>query len=376
MNSTIIEKYNAIPRRRYRNEETGKESIWLKEVLGRDVVVNKTDLCIHRDPGPFRETCFEGIVVIPPAKVITEETQRIFDIKKTRQLRNIGMLVELFEEVVEREWEPEKFHFVLHSSGYDSRMLSEAIRRIWKRRGDAWLGKVLFVCNKFEGDEFKKIMEYQGWDKDQFMVVGENTHIEQYHAPSLDFETAWKRLNCIFGLPVNLFYYPIEAAQVAGIAPADEEVQSWCNYLIPIDYTLKLDLWDRYRFLYFHGMGGRNFKGENMEFPGAHPYLLSVAYQYETELPLNAIKREMVREMDRKLFELQETSVNLQGDWGRPISNRLYRTAVAKYEQSWYGRQVMEVPEQTVNFSRWWRRWSIASFCQHLIKDGYRLRMI
>jgi len=370
-----ISKYNAIPRRRYRNDTTGETSIWLLDVLDKSIKVNRSDTFLHRDPGPFRQTAFSGVHVVPAMSTITEETLEIYGKAKTKKLESIHTLIELFERVVEMEWDQGKFHFVMHSSGYDSRMLSETIRRLWLKNGDWWLGDVLFVCNKFEGEQFRKIMEYQGWDESQYMVVGENVPVEEYHAPSLDFSNAWKKLNCVFGLPVNLFYYLAEAAQACGRMPEDKFVQSWCNYLVPIDYTLKLDLLDRHKFLYYHAMGGRNFKGENMEFPGAHPVFLSGAIEYETDLALNQVKRAFVRAMDKGLADIDETRTNLQGDWGRDLSDRLFRKSVSDYKKSWYGKRVNVRPEITVGFNRWWRAWSIASFCEHLIGNGYKLEM-
>lgn len=374
-NSTILTKYNAIPRRRYVNTETKKCSIWLEDVLEKKIVVNRSDRFLHRDPGKFAKTCFRGIEVVPAEKVLEEETLEIFRTEKCADLEDIGVLADLFTRVILDEWQPEKFHLVLHSSGFDSRMVSEVIRRAWRERGDSWLGDVLFVCNGFEGEQFRKIMEYQGWDESQYMVVGEDIPEGVYHKQSLDFDTAWKRLNCVFGMPVNLFYYLHEAAQGEERAPGDDQIQSWCNYLMPIDYTLKLDLEDRYRFLYYHGMGGRNFKGENMEFPGAHPHLMSSAVVYRTELKLNWVKREIVRHFDRGLFEIPETRSNLQGDWGRTLSDGLFNRAATAYFKSWYGRRVMMSPKKEVGFNEWWRRWSIASFCEHLIREGYELVM-
>jgi hypothetical protein len=377
--STILTKYNAIPRRTYINTATGKTSIWLEDVLEKNVVIDKSDKCLLRDPGAFRHTMFRGIHVLPPAKVLTNETVSLFTQPKTKTLPTnelIALLIDLFRQVIELEWEPGKFHLMLHSSGYDSRIVSELIYQIWQRRGDEWLGKVLFVCNKFEGPQFKAIMEHQGWDESQYMVVGAKVPISEYHRPSLDFETAWRKLNCIFGMPVNIFYYLIEAAQVSLRAPEDELVQTWCNYLMPIDYALKLDLLERYKFLYYHAMGGRNFKGESMEFPAAHPLLLAEAVRHNTPLKLNRVKREIVKRLDKKLHDLPETPVAQQGDWGRKITAELYQKAIRDYQASWYGQRVQMSPSWVVGFNRWWRRWSIASFCQHLIRSGYNLRMV
>lgn len=378
MESSILLKYNAIPRRVYKNEKTGKTSIWLEEVLERNVVVDRSITCVYRDPGPFRQTMFENVIVIPPMQVLWPETLEIFNTEKdlrTSDEELAEILIRLFEKVVEAEWEPNKFHFVLHSSGFDSRILSETIKRLWLKNGDSWLGDILFVCNKFEANEFKAIMQYQGWNKDQYMAVRDNVPDSDYHAQSLDFKNCWKKVNCIFGMPVNLFYYPLEWAQMIGRAPEDEMVQSWCNYLTPIDYTLKLDLFEKYRFLYFHAMGGRNFKGENMQFPGAHPDLLSRAVRYSTDLGLNQVKRLIVREMDKELYELPETKTDLQGDWGRELNNVLFSKTVNDYNNSWYGRRVQQTPIRVISFSPWWARWTVASFCQHLLRSGYNLVM-
>jgi hypothetical protein len=130
-----------------------------------------------------------------------------------------------------------------------------------------------------------------------------------------------------------------------------------------------------YRFVYYHAMGGRNYKGEHMECPGAHPEFLSESIRYKTEIEKDWVKRSIVRHLDPGLFAIEETDANLQGDWGRALSSKLFRRTVADYENSWYGKRVRVRPSRTIGFNEWWRRWSIASFCQHLVDTGYKLVM-
>jgi len=57
---------------------------------------------------------------------------------------------------------------VLHSSGYDSRILSSCLMELREAGYD--LGDIHFRCHGPEGPTFKQIMELQGWEPDEFSV--------------------------------------------------------------------------------------------------------------------------------------------------------------------------------------------------------------
>lgn len=44
-----------------------------------------------------------------------------------------------------------------------------------------------------------------------------------------------------------------------------------------------------------------------------------------------------------------------------------------RYKNTKTGKRFPEDPVGIVGFNSWWSRWSVASFCEHLIREGYNL---
>ena len=65
-------------------------------------------------------------------------------------------------------WDASRPTLFLHSNGYDSRILSSCLAEL--RDGGFNLGRVHFRCHEPEGDQFKRIMERQGWPRDTYSV--------------------------------------------------------------------------------------------------------------------------------------------------------------------------------------------------------------
>jgi hypothetical protein len=74
-------------------------------------------------------------------------------------------VVRAIEIFIEKFWVSKKFHFMMHSSGHDSRILSYILKKLHKKLGDDWLGQVVFCCWPPEVNEFFTIMDWMGWDK-------------------------------------------------------------------------------------------------------------------------------------------------------------------------------------------------------------------
>ena len=67
-----------------------------------------------------------------------------------------------------------------HSSGYDSRTVSVVLRELRKKYGDNWLGEMYFVCWEPEIEDFKAIMDYQGWSEDRLILVKPGETVDYY----------------------------------------------------------------------------------------------------------------------------------------------------------------------------------------------------
>ncbi|NIT60908.1 MAG: hypothetical protein GWN00_33285, partial [Aliifodinibius sp.] len=93
-----------MPRRVYINTKTGKQSIWLEDVLEEDVYVNRTLDCIKREPGgPFKKTMFGNIELVPHTKIMSAETGKLFTLPRDIILEKeemIQRLIQLFSDAV------------------------------------------------------------------------------------------------------------------------------------------------------------------------------------------------------------------------------------------------------------------------------------
>ncbi len=63
-------------------------------------------------------------------------------------------------------WDPNGKYLILHSSGYDSRIISMSLAEL--RDEGLKLGEIHFRCHQPECPEFFKIMRIEGWDKSQY----------------------------------------------------------------------------------------------------------------------------------------------------------------------------------------------------------------
>ncbi len=107
--------------------------------------------------------------------------------------------------VVYNTWNTTKYHIVMHSSGYDSRLLSLVIKKLHTRFGDDWLGKIHFVCHEWEWPVFEQVMQYEGWPEDTYTSYRKEAdpHEDWNAAITLD---AWRGINGPRGLPFCPIY--------------------------------------------------------------------------------------------------------------------------------------------------------------------------
>jgi hypothetical protein len=129
---------------------------------------------------------------------------------------------------IQSAWKEDAFHLVFHSSGYDSRIISSAIKHLLMKHGSEWLGKgLLFLSNRWEADGFRKIMAAQGWDKSQYLVYDEGRDDEHFA------NAVYNLSRCApCPIPGNLWHYLPGYAIRKGAMPA-RDIQAftglWAN---------------------------------------------------------------------------------------------------------------------------------------------------
>jgi hypothetical protein len=271
-------------------------------------------------------------------------------------------------DAIERAWISERFHFVLHSAGHDSRFMSWAIKKLHEQNGDDWLGDVLFMEADNEADEFKGLMAIQGWGESQYVVYNEGALPDEYHAASLDFQWAYEWMSGgMRPYPVNLHWTPVEWAKERGLVPDDPQgFSAWgANYVTKA--CLSNDL------VYMLESGSHSAQAAT-ELLGdwVLPYKdVALMRTVRENAGGRGAERLVARIIDHLSPEmakvLNPVDVRYKG-----LSDNLFANAVVDYQESWYGQIRSDVvPVQTLDYCTWWGHYGLASLCEHLLANHH-----
>lgn len=323
-------------------------------------------------------TLFEEVSVIKPRYVLAQDARDSLHTEHTIQETKasyFSRVLDALKEIVYAQWLPDHAHAIFHSSGIDSRLLSLTIRELWKEHGDQWLGKVLFLCSKWEGLEFEKIMDYEGWSPEQYWTVDEYLPYQYYYQWSLeDFAGAWERHNGVSAIPVNLFWYPVAKAQESKGFPT-EKVQvfsgQWGN--TTMDETTGENIKQKLIMFYYSVLRQRTFKGDVVNFPFAEAEFVKTILSSEHRIG-KALRPELLKFADKKLSEF--VNMMADGDRHRRIADTLIKQMFKDYQNSEYGKRIgkAKLDYKTTEFQPFWSRWTAASLCQYLIEKGYKIK--
>jgi hypothetical protein len=224
-------------------------------------------------------------------------------------------------------------------------------------------------------------MRYEGWDRDQYCVVRASAPPRWYYGTSLmDFRGAWRRLNGVAGIPVNLFWYLVWVPQMNGLLPEDDaDIQAWNGqWGNTVSTASKADAGEAvlrlWRMFYYSHLFSRAFKGGEVVRPYADQQYLQLIAQSSVVDERDTLRRGLVKHLDPGLAEF--TNMAADGDRHQRIDDALIRRMEDDYEESWYAWATgnpLGLEWRTTEFSRAWSRWSAASLCEHLVEQDYEI---
>lgn len=368
-------------RRRYINILTKQTSLDYCDVLPTHLSINYGYACDkeHKDSS-YRwqwgqrmsdETLFEFIEIAPDPPIITKnELPR-------RGSVSIDDLLDAIKSCIITHWDPGQFHIVMHSSGYDSRLLSALLLQL------GLTTNLLFVCTKVEGPAFKRIMEFEGWPESSYMVYNESVPLDEYFSDAIeDFHGAHIRLGGVARLPANFFWYTVSGLQRLGLCPEDSKVDLWhSQYSDTMLSTLgsggvkKLHkVWSDFRY---HNIRSRPFKCAREFSPWLNLNVIKAVgglgkgVVSATALDAPEFKIKLCERVMEGLGEFK--NVHGWGDERLRISKRLATIADDLFSASWYGKEMWSSPTlpTSTQFSNYWEHWTSASLCDHLLREGY-----
>lgn len=328
-------------------------------------------------------TLFREIRVVPALDTWNEEVRNLDVMPVEGPVADAEFAHAAFDAIkgaLYRAWNPAKFHVVLHSGGWDSRIVSECICRLREEHGDDWLGRVLFVEANGEAGAFKLIMRAQGWDESQFVVYNEGAEPLEYHAASLEFAGAWRRLNGSACYPLNLWWYPVAWMQELGVVPADDaEIQCISGYAgdrFNQAFALEKLVWPWFLTDYYLALSSYPRKVECV-FPFYDLRAIREIMAYSSAVQTDNFRILILKHAAPRAFFAAKHPRALARQMYAYISPSLLEQAASDYEASWYGREVQPGVEPVSYLGRneWWAAWSAASFCEHLRDGGYSIEV-
>lgn len=369
----------------YRCQATGKVSPNFIEVLPRILTLDP-DYYRHRK-GRYAgqlNTLFEEIEIVPPDEIITPEMQELFSLKREiiqiNKFQLFTMLKKRLLQVIKKSWDPDKIHFVMHSSGRDSRILSWLIRKKYLENGPEWLGRTVFLCSQQEGPLFEQIMQFEGWQKNQYLIIGNGENPEQVWTPILlDFKNAWRRCNGSYLDPLNMFvYFPEVAHRKLGFAP--ENFQIWTGLfsdeLTAASFRNGAALEQTFKQLYWiPRYSSRQIIGEVIK-PFCDIDYIRLLMQSSIHFGSVNFRKGLMAFLEPKFLKFENGN---QRHLPFPVAREALDRALADYQKSWYGKNIrpdLTWPKDAMKNYRLWpiiSFWAIASLCEHLLKQGYKI---
>lgn len=323
------------------------------------------------------ETCFKEV-----KRVKFEITKDIKELD--RNLLNqkhisgdwVKDLYETTKEYIFKTWKPEKFHLVGHSSGYDSRVISQAIFDLFKQHGKEWLGVTLFVENHGEGHLTSEILKKEGWDLKHFYHYGQGVAPDQLHSSSFQWLVYFNKFNGICSYPVNQWYDPYYKMYQDGIIPIDaqyytgyganEVTEMFAKHNRPISNYLS----------WHHTLQLGMFKdwGECI-----HPFWsidwLMKLYAYKDIQHTKPRVNELVtRVISPHLNSIPRWDVPNTTKMGyKHVGFELMNNLMEFYRNSFYGKMNPIRANNWLEYLEWWGRLCTASLCEYLLKRGFKI---
>jgi hypothetical protein len=358
----------------YRNTLTGKQSTRIMDLLDRDVTVRK-NYVVPRNESGNRHTLFKNIEIVPALETLSPEAKALLTRKAGTSPWStqtyLSTLKKALVKFVSESWSQDKFHLIFHSSGYDSRVMSWAIRQ---GTTESQRTNVLFACFGAEAETAKQILLYEGWPEDQFVGI---TDFDGYYERLLTFSGAWRMINgAALGI-FNLNYGLSWLLEDLGLIPSDENaIQQWSGF--GSDYLLAGANNRAGNFLQQQFLRVRNtpismsfFKAREVAYPYFSLDVLRMAIVSAARLGYR-YRMPLLRTIDKKLAAFPRVDAKLP-----PIPPSLMESCVVEYGKSWYGKNVRlgaaDQSDQIGSYNPWWSYWTAAAFCEHLLQEGYRL---
>lgn len=305
----------------------------------------------------FKEVITKGHHLNKPAKEIIALPHKKSTFKK---------LYESIKQAIYKNWDPNKTHFIGHSSGYDSRVLSTAINELREQHGDNWYGNTIYVELLEESPEFKLIMKRQNIDN-YYIYDPINSYC---------FKTFFEKYNGIIGYPHNVWYDGYKHLEKEGYFSL-ENSQLFSGYgSNNIDICI-----ERGKPLESYFLGTTKYQEQFLRtftrdtiFPFWDYGVINNKAGIETKKE-ERITRRLARVVAPHLEDIPALGNSQQTISRGQNRNHSFIRIKQWYNNSWYGKQNPFNGElRYYEYHPFWVHYATASLCEYLLERGYRIR--
>lgn len=282
----------------------------------------------------------------------------------------VPQLFETVKQVIADVWQPQAFHVVFASGGYDSRIISSAIRALYREHGKRWLGSgLLFLSNRWEAETFTTVMERQGWPVHCYTAFTDGDPGQHFQRGA---QHVWRNAPC--PIPGNLWWYLVTWAQEKGWLPLDTSQlqaftglwanETWDAWLAPSNpwLTHVRDWYGR------NVMAALPVKAQSVEYPLASEPVLALLRQVERSSG-KALRAAVADYASPETEGLPNPGLS---DCAHPLSRGLREQLEKDFGQTWLGQQGVldwHCPDSSA-FASAWGWWSVANLVDQLYNEG------
>ena len=349
---------------KYKNIETGKTSYIFNDVISDNVeidlkFIHKFSTTLNHD----NETFIKNIIIdyeIPNEKLLPQ--------KPIKQSEYIEKVLKALKENIIRTWDPERNHLMFHSGGYDSRVISYILSQLREEKGKDWIGKLNFICWEPEGDIFKQIMKFEGWNESQYHIYNECIEDKNYQNDIIEFSNCWKHSNgscppvVLFSAAYNQF------KEIIGDNPQIYQAL-YFNEVFRRPYIYFKEQFSR---IYFRNPIIQQFTLHEIPFiPVVSEEVSQIVMNFRTELKNLRIK--ILETLCPELYKLPNVNVDNEKNPYRALNTFIYQKCIKDYLGSYFYNHTNIHPEKFNNKHiiwkyEWWFYYNVASWIEYLNK--------
>jgi len=355
----------------YRNVATSETSHHFLDVVPRKVMLRQK---FKHAEG---ETLFREVEIVPFDEQLTERERELVALQPGtgREMTRVeffdGWLDQLERAVIDL-WEPEKFHLISHSSGWDSRVTSLVLKRLEKRMGRDWLGNIVFACYGCECPSHVKVMEYLEWNKYQHAEMADLIPIFER---MLVFDDVWTWINGVKSSLSHGTMFIRMLMEKYEIFPQDTQLwySIWGNTSDHCRRGRK-GLYNRLLKQYTIPFSINIYDTDVNDMFG-HYDVLEYIKLPQVSLPSQRMQRMLIRYVEPELERIPR--IKTTSDFPK-VPGPMMKRAKRDYIESWFGREIRPDGVRTAvadlaYYHGWWNLWTRAAMCEHLLQAGHEI---